>query len=484
MGIIFNFMKILENINAGGPKEVFKIAFPLILSTSAFTIQMFVDRVFLMWFDRDAISAAMLAGLLNFTFFSLFLGTATYASTFVSQYDGAGMKNRIGPAVWQSIYFTLAAGVIMAAIALFARPMIALVGHPPAVAGYETVYFKIMSYGSVLGLVDAALTCFLTGRGKTWAVLWVNIVKTIVNCILDYAMIFGYFGFPKMGMAGAAIATLIANFSGVAIFFIIFLRPANRRNFGTANAVLDLKQFGRLMKFGLPSGTQFMLDVLGVTFFVVFIGRIDAVVFAASSIAFQINHLAFMPMIGFGMATTVLVGRYLGADRPDIAQKATMSAAYITFGYMIFISLCYWIVPNVFMLPFETQSSVEQFAAVKPVVRTLLLFVGFYCIFDAGNIIFSAALKGAGDTKYVMYASLILNWLIMVIPSWLAVTFLHGRMRLYGAWTALTIYVCVLAVMFFLRFRHGKWKSMRVIEKTPTLPDGLPAVPTIATDIN
>jgi MATE family multidrug resistance protein len=69
----------------------------------------------------------------------------------------------------------------------------------------------------------------------------------------------------------------------------------------------------------------------------------------------------------------------------------------------------------------------------------------------------------------------------MVVPSWLAVTFLHGRMRLYGAWTALTIYVCVLAVMFFLRFRHGKWKSMRVIEKPPILSDGLPAVPTIET---
>lgn len=474
-------MKNLENTNAGSPKEVFKIAFPLILSTSAFTIQMFVDRVFLMWFDRDAMSAAMLGGILTFTFFSFFLGTATYASTFVSQYDGAGMKTRIGPAVWQSIYFTLAAGFVMAAIGVFASPIIALVGHSPAIAKYETIYFRIMSYGSVLGLVDAAMSCFLTGRGKTWTVMWVNIVKTIINVILDYAMIFGHLGFPQMGMAGAAIATLISHFTGAIIFFVIFLLPANRKNFCTSNAVLDLKQFGRLMKFGLPSGLQFMLDVFGITLFVVFIGRIDAVVFAASSIAFQINHLAFMPMIGFGMATTVLVGRALGADRPDIAQKATMSAAYITFGYMIFISLCYWIVPNVFMLPFETQSSAEQFAAVKPIVRTLLMFIGFYCIFDTGNIIFSAALKGAGDTKYVMYASVILNWVIMVIPSWLAVTFLHGRMRLYGAWTALTVYVCVLAVMFYLRFRHGKWKSMRVIEKPPVLPDGLPAVPTLET---
>ncbi|MBU1261035.1 MAG: MATE family efflux transporter, partial [Planctomycetes bacterium] len=112
------------NINEGGYFEVLKIAFPLILSTSAMTVQMFVDRVFVMWLDRDAMSAAMMGGILSFVPFSFFLGTVTYASTFVSQYDGAKMRNRIGPAVWQSIYFSIAAGLIMASIALFARPII------------------------------------------------------------------------------------------------------------------------------------------------------------------------------------------------------------------------------------------------------------------------------------------------------------------------------------------------------------------------
>jgi len=470
-----------NDINAGGCFDVLKVAFPLILSTSAFTLQMFVDRVFLMWFDRDAMSAAMLGGILNFVAFSFFLGTATYANTFVSQYDGAGMKNRIGPAVWQSIYFSIAAGIIMAAIALFAEPIIGLVGHSPAIAKYEITYFKILSLGSIFALADAAVSCFLTGRGKTWTVMWVNVVKTIVNITLDYAMIFGHFGFSRMGMAGAAIATVIAHFVGVAIYFIIFLLPTNKTNFCTSSMAFDLKQFGRLMKFGLPSGLQFMLDILGIALFVVFIGRIDPVSFAASSMAFQINSLAFMPMIGFGIATSVLVGRALGADKPEIAQKTTMSAAYITLGYMIFIALCYWFVPNVFLLPFKAQASAEQFAAIKPIVRTLLIFVGFYSLFDTGNIIFSAALKGAGDTRFVCYASVVLSWVLLVVPSWLAITFLQGRARLYGAWFALTGYVCALAALFFLRFLAGKWKSMRVIEKTPILTDNLPAVPTVET---
>jgi MATE family multidrug resistance protein len=467
------------DINAGGMKEVLKIAFPLILSTSAFALQMFIDRVFLMWYDRDAMSGAMMGGILNFTFFSFFLGTATYVSTFVSQYDGANMPKRIGPAVWQSIYFSIAAGLIMAAIALFAAPLIRLVGHEPAIAGYELTYFRIMSLGSIAGITDSAVSCFLTGRGKTLTVMWVNIVKTITNVILDYAMIFGHFGFAKMGIAGAAAATIIAHIAGVIIYFVIFLRAANRGVYGTAIAGFDSELFGRLMRFGVPSGVQFTLDILGFTLFITFVGRIDAVSFAATAMAFQINSLAFMPMIGFGIATSVLVGRALGADRPDIAQKTVHSAAYITFSYMIFIAICYYTVPQFFMLPFKAQASAEQFAAISPIVKTLLLFVGFYCIFDTGNIIFSAALKGAGDTKFVMWVSVILNWVIMVIPSRLAITFLQGRARLYAAWFALAGYVCALAMLFFFRFLAGKWKTMRVIEKIPVLPENMPAVPAV-----
>ena len=222
-----------------------------------------------------------------------------------------------------------------------------------------------------------------------------------------------------------------------------------------------------------------MLDILGFTLFVVFIGRIDAVSFAASSMVLQINTLSFMPMIGFGMATTILVGRALGADKPQIAQKTTFTAAKLTFGYMIAVAAGYWLFPNVFMLPFEARASGEQMEAMRPIAKTLLYFVSFYCIFDTGNIIFSAALKGAGDTRFVMWVSIVLNWLIMVIPSWAAITFLQGRTALYAAWVALTGYVCALAILFFLRFLAGKWKTMRVIEKVPVLPGAMPAVPTV-----
>jgi multidrug resistance protein, MATE family len=470
------------NINEGGPGQVLKIAFPLILSTSAYTLQMFIDRVFLMWYDRDAMSAAFQGGILNFVFFSLFLGTATYANTFVSQYDGANMKNRIGPAVWQSVYFSVFAGLLMAAVAFFDKRIITFVGHEPKIAGFELIYFRILLIGAMPGLLSSSLSCFLTGRGKTWTVFWVDVAGTAVNIVLDYAMIFGKLGFPEWGIGGAAIATVISNATGCVIYFVIFLLSANRKNYGTAIFRPDIKLFGRLMKFGLPSGVQFMLDILGFSLFVVFIGRIDPVSFAASSMALGINTLAFMPMIGFGIATSVLVGRSLGAGKPQIAQKAAISAAYITFGYMTIVAIGYWFVPQIFMLPYKLQASPEQFEAVRPIVEKLLCFVAFYCLFDTGNIIFSGALKGAGDTRFVMWVSIFLNWLLMVMPSWAAVTFLHGRTRLYAAWVALTTYVCALAILFFLRFLAGKWKTMRVIEKTPPRTGNIPTLPAVGTE--
>ena len=97
----------------GGGADVLRIALPLILSTSAFTIQMFIDRMFLMWHSSAAMSAAAYGGIVSFTFFSFFLGTVTYVNTFVAQYDGAGQKRRIGASVWQGVYFSVFAGATL-----------------------------------------------------------------------------------------------------------------------------------------------------------------------------------------------------------------------------------------------------------------------------------------------------------------------------------------------------------------------------------
>jgi len=132
----------------GGYREFLVIAVPLILSTGAWAVQHFVDRMFLSWYSAEAIAAALPAGILNFCIMSLFIGTASYVSTFVAQYYGAGSLHRIGPAVWQGVYVSIFGGIVLICLIPFALPIFSLVAHDPLTQRYEVEYFRILCLGA------------------------------------------------------------------------------------------------------------------------------------------------------------------------------------------------------------------------------------------------------------------------------------------------------------------------------------------------
>ncbi|KPK76344.1 MAG: hypothetical protein AMJ79_07025 [Phycisphaerae bacterium SM23_30] len=469
----------------GGCGEVLKLAFPLILSTGAHTLQMFIDRMFLNWHMSEEMSAAMPAGIIAFTVVSLFMGTVSYVNTFVAQYTGAGRPGRVGPAVWQGIFLSLGGAVLILGLWPAAPGLFDWMGHDPEVRRHEVVYFRVMCLGAAGVLISNTIAGFFSGRGKTWTILYVNATATLVNIVLDYGMIFGHFGFAEWGIKGAGTATVISGMVSATIYMCLFLRGRYRRRYATlSGARFDGDLFRRLIRYGLPNGMQFMLDVGAFALFVALIGRIDEVSLRATNMTFQINMLAFMPMIGLGIAVSILVGQSLGRNKPSLAQRAVWSAFYMTYGYMILVALGYWFLPGIFLAPFSAGADAVKFAEVAPLAENLLCFVAFYCLFDTGNIIFAAGLKGAGDTRFVMYLAVILSWVLMVLPTYLAVRYGWGAGNgLYAAWAFVTAYVCVLSVAFCLRFLHGRWKGMRVIEAAPgAVPPKTPEVPTIETE--
>ena len=321
---------------------------------------------------------------------------------------------------------------------------------------------------------------FFSGRGKTWPILWANIAGTATNLIGDYLLIFGKFGFPEMGITGAAIATILTPVPALIIYAIIFSRPKyNHRYHLLKGWRFEKPLFMRLMKFGVPSGVQFFLDVAGFTAFLLFIGKInpgDVSILAATNIAFGINSLSFMPMIGVGIAVSVLVGQHLGKDRSDLAEKSVYSGFHITILYMGAIAALYVLTPEIFIDPFDSGSNKEEFARIRQLTIVLLKFVAVYSIFDTMNIIFASAIKGAGDTKYVMYMIVVISLGVLVIPSYIAL--LHFGGGIYVAWTIGSLYVILLGFAFLKRFLGGKWKTMRVIEEHPiTLPLNPPINP-------
>ena len=455
--------------NDGGYREVLVIAIPLILSTATWSIQHFVDRMFLTWYSPETIAAAMPAGMLNFSIISIFMGTAGYVSTFVAQYYGAGRFYRIGPALWQGIYISLVGGLVLLCVIPLAEPTFRLIGHSPEIQKHEVIYFQILCLGGGAYIGSYALSGFFSGRGKTWPVMWVNAATTAVNLVLDYALIFGHWGFPELGIRGAAIATVAAGVFSLLVFFILLFAGGNDRIYHTKKGWrLEKDLLGRLLRFGFPSGVQFFLEIGAFTGFVLVVGRLGTASLAATNIAFNINTLAFMPMIGCGIAISVLVGQYLGAQKPDIAQSAVYSGFHLTFFYMASIAVAYVLLPDLFVAPFAHQADPEGFAEIYGYSVVLLRFVAVYCLFDTMNIIFCSAIKGAGDTRYVMIMTTVLSVFILVIPVYLTVEVLEAGLMV--AWVFATAYVISLGVTFYLRFLGGKWMLMRVIEQKPQVP--------------
>lgn len=451
----------------GGYRELLGISIPLILSTSTLSLMHLVDRIFLSWYSPDALAACVPAGAASWCLMSLFVGTASYISTFVSQYDGAGHPERIGSAVWQGIYFSLISSMLLVCGYGLATPLFNLAGHAPEVRDMEIPYFGILTLGGGGVVLSSALSAFYSGRGRTWMVMWVNLGGMLINAVLDYMMIFGKWGCPEWGIWGAGLATIIAPWIMSAFYFYLLFLPENRHHYGTLrNWRFDRDLFERLIRFGVPSGLQWTVDVTAFTVFVLLIGRIGAPELAASNVAFAINHLVFMPMIGLSMGTSVLVGRYLGANQPDLAARSTSSAYWLTLAYMTAFSAVLVAWPDAFISIFRPEDGQTDFEKIADLGRHLLYFVAAYSLLDASNIVFTSALKGAGDTRFVLLIILVVAPVVLVIPSYVACVMMGAG--IYVAWAILTLYVIVLALAFYSRYRAGHWRSMRVIEHMPS----------------
>lgn len=464
----------------GSYREVLAISVPLILSTSSMSLMHVVDRIFLSWYSADALAASVPAGAGSWVFLSLFIGAAGYVSTFVSQYDGAGRPDRIGAALWQGIYFSLIASVLCALVYFIAEPLFRIAGHAPAIQENEVICFQVMVLGGGGPVFAASLSAFYSGRGRTRVVMWVNFGGAILNGILDYFWIFGYGGFPEWGLFGAAVASVLSASVMAFVYILLLLLPENRRNYQTLSAWrFDKDLFARLLRYGLPSGLQFTMDVAAFTTFVLLVGRIGRLELAASNVAFAINQLIFMPMVGLSLGTSVLVGRYLGAGTPDIAARSTWRSLWLTVAYMGTFSVAIVVWPNAFIAVFDPGESEVDFHAVLELTKRLLYFVAAYSVVDAVNIVFSSALKGAGDTRFVFLTALVVASVSLVVPVYVACV-VYGA-GIYTAWCFLSLWVVALAAVYLARFLGGKWRSMRVIEHFPAPAASIQEGPVIDT---
>lgn len=449
---------------AGGSLELLRLAAPLIVSQSFMTVQVFIDTLLLAHHDAAEMTASFPAVMWFWLPFGFLQVTAGYTSTFVAQYMGAGRPQRVGPAVWQGIYFAVGAGLLFLIMAPASPWIIAIAGHDPHLQPLETAYLQCLCFAALPMLIMGAINGYFSGRGRTWVVLGIEAVGTAVNVALALVLIFGKLGFPELGIVGAGVATAIGSWASALTAMILFLRPSDQRQFGTgAGWRFESALFRRLMRYGGPAGLQVFLDVLVFNLFTQLVGRLGVAAMGATTLTIRLNMVAFLPMMGMGQAVSILVGQRLGGDRPDLAEKSVYTGLRWTFGYMLTIAAIYVLFPNALIAIFEGDNAAD-FAAMADLVPKLLLCVAVFSLADSINVTFGFALRGAGDTWFVSLLTFCLAWPLMVVPT--AVIVWMGANVLW-AWVFATIHILAMAVCFWWRFRLGRWKSMRVIEPAP-----------------
>ncbi|MEZ6041409.1 MAG: MATE family efflux transporter [Planctomycetaceae bacterium] len=452
----------------GSMLELLRVAVPLVLSAGSLSLMSAVDRILLTGYSADALAAVTPGSMLHWTVVCIPMGTILYANTFISQFDGAGLPNRMASSLWQAIWLAIVCGLLMVALLPCSRMVFEVSGQPSAVISEGSVYFNTLCAGSSILLLSIALSCYFSGRRRTSVVMYVNMLGVVVNFVLDYLLIYGVGPFPELGIRGAAIATLIARCGDIIIYCFLIHRSVRRTNFPLlAHWRPNFELLAKYFRYGFPSGLHYFVDNSGFTIFLLMIGNLGRDALASTNLAFSVNGLIFVPLLGFGTAIQTIVGHHLGAGLPDAASKTTWNAVKLGIGWTGVTSLLLLTIPEVALMPFSAFAQERPAAAaaldeLTPSVILLLRFVAFYSVFDALAVIFSSALRGAGDTVYPMLLTMGSSWLIMVVPAWYLSR--QPTTTLPLLWWTCALHISFAGTAMFVRFQTGRWKRIHLVD--------------------
>ena len=263
---------------------------------------------------------------------------------------------------------------------------------------------------------------------------------------------------------GAGIATALAWLVIAICYVLIIFTRENDRVFGVwKNRLFESELFNRLLRFGIPGALQFCMDLFAFTFFIFMVGRIGKLELAVTNIVLSIESLSFQPLMGFSLGTSTLVGQALGRGQPGEAVSIAKATTHIACLYMLAMILIFVCLPHPLIKLFRPDNiPLDNWPHMIQLGTILLRFVACYVLFDAFYMIIIGVLKGAGDTRFIMWSIIILSVFGMLLPMYIGVAYFGGG--IYFIWTWASFYVFLLAVVSFWRYRQGKWKDMRVIE--------------------
>jgi MATE family multidrug resistance protein len=440
---------------AGGVREVVHLAWPLVLAQMSQTTMHVVDSIFVGQLGASQLGALGFAGIWLWTVFAIFSGSATGVQTFVSQAHGAGDERVCGSWAWQGLYALVpATAITLFLFAAVSEHLFAAVGAPASLREHALSYIAVRPLGFIGLIIWMVLAAFFRGLGDTRTPLIATLVANAVNIVLDYGLVLGRLGLPAWGIAGAGVATSIAEWVGVVVLAIAFTRPALVRRFGGRPVAPSRVRIRRFLRTGAPIGGQWVLDMSAFAIFTTLVARMGDASMAATQAMIALLTLSFMQAIGIGLAATTLVGRYKGAGSLDAALRSLVSALKLAVALAVGIAALFLLAPQALIGLFTDDPDVLALAG------PLLALGAAFQFFDALQIVIGGALRGAGDTRWPFVVQTLLAWALRLPLVWLFAFFWEAGV--IGAWYAEFAFILALTAALAWRFRSGAWKEVAI----------------------
>lgn len=448
--------------------ELLALAAPMIGISISRMAMGFIDFAMVSALDSTAAQAAISpATLLVFAIGCIGMGIAQSVQTYVSQADGRGEPERCGGYAWQVFYIALAMLVVTLPLVLTTRIWFGALGvqfaHPADMLEQEIRYLQIALWSIAPAVVCMGLENFFNGIKRPNVALVAVLASLVVNVIGNWVFMWGKLGMPELGIAGAALATVLAWGVRVAILAAALFRPSVDARYRTIGAWrLDLAKQRDLLRIGTPTAFQWLIDIgAWVVFMHAIMPHYGTAVMAATNIAVQFMHLSFMPALGVGQAMTTQVGNAIGAGHPDLAVLRMRVARRLIVGYMGSMSLLFVLAGDLMSLVFTLDPAVLAAAGV------IMVWVGLFQFSDGVCVTYSFALRGAGDTRVPAVLFAICCWGIF-IGGGLAVMALLPGWGLHGPWMMCTAYIVTLGGLLWRRFHGEAWRKIRLFEERST----------------
>ncbi|MDI7247893.1 MAG: MATE family efflux transporter [Bacillota bacterium] len=440
-------------------RRVIQLSLPVFAEVVLQTLTQVVDMAMVGRLGASAIAAVGLSMQPLFLGQGVFMGLSVGTTALVARFTGAGERRMAGRTNHQSLLVsTVLALVTCAAAYVYARDIVTLMGAEPDVIALGTSYLRYLVPGFAMLLATMTVGGALRGAGDTTTPMKINVLVNLVNVVGNYMLIFGHFGFPALGVDGAAIATTVSRMIGGALFLWAACRRASPvalpRLRLAAYFRIDTALVARVLRIGVPAILERLVISSGMLVYIRAVAGLGTVVYAAHSIANNAESLSFMPGLAFATAATALVGQGLGAGRPDVAERSASEALKLGLAVMGTMALVFLAVPEYLMMIYTSDPEIIRLGSIA------LRVISFGQVPMGTAFIFSGALRGAGDTRSVLYVTTFAVWVVRLSATYLLVVM--AGLGLFGAWLAMVADWLVRGGYVWHRFRAGRWKQLQV----------------------